>query len=188
MDEESHILAAFHPAVKSWFCTRFKNLTEPQKLAFPAIKKGENILLFSPTGSGKTLAGFLGSIDYLVSLAERDQLENSVYVVYVSPLRALSNDIKKNLMVPLEGIKEEAPFAHIRAFVRTGDTSAYRRSKMLKKTPHILITTPETLQIVLNAPKFKEKLRTVQYVIVDEIHDLCNTKRGVSLSLSLERL
>lgn len=188
MDEESHILSAFHPAVKSWFCTKFQTLTEPQKLAFPAIKKGENILLFSPTGSGKTLAGFLGSIDYLVSLAEKDQLENSVYVVYVSPLRALSNDIKKNLMIPLEGIKEEAPFAHIRAFVRTGDTSAYRRSKMLKKTPHILITTPETLQIVLNAPKFKEKLRTVQYVIVDEIHDLCNTKRGVSLSLSLERL
>ncbi|KYK31735.1 MAG: hypothetical protein AYK19_16335 [Theionarchaea archaeon DG-70-1] len=188
MDRESEILSAFHPAVKTWFTKRFQSLTEPQKLAFPAIKEGENVLLFSPTGSGKTLAGFLVSIDHLVHLAENDNLENTVYVIYVSPLRALSNDIKKNLMIPLEGIKEEAPFAKIRAFVRTGDTSAYRRSKMLKKTPHILITTPETLQIVLNAPKFREKLTTVQYVIIDEIHDLCNTKRGVSLSLSLERL
>jgi Lhr-like helicase len=188
MDREPDIISAFHPAVKSWFCQQFQSLTESQKLAFPAIKKGENILLFSPTGSGKTLAGFLVSIDYLVQLAEKNQLENSVYVIYVSPLRALSNDIKKNLMIPLEGIQSEAPFAHIRAFVRTGDTSAYRKSKMIRKTPHILITTPETLQIVLNAPKFKEKLTTVQYVIIDEIHDLCSTKRGVSLSLSLERL
>ena len=91
-------------------------------------------------------------------------------------------------MVPLQGIKEIAPFAHIRALVRTGDTSAYRKSKMLREAPHILITTPETLQIILNAPKFREKLTTVRYVIVDEIHDLCDTKRGVSLSLSLERL
>ncbi len=189
MDRESHeIISSFHPAVKNWFCERFQSLTEPQRLAFPAIGKGENILLFSPTGSGKTLAGFLVSIDHLVHLAEKDELENSVYVIYVSPLRALSNDIKKNLMVPLEGIKKEAPFAHIRAFVRTGDTSAYKRSKMLKKTPHILITTPETLQIVLNAPKFREKLKTVKYVIIDEIHDLCDSKRGVSFSLSLERL
>ena len=91
-------------------------------------------------------------------------------------------------MIPLEGIRKEAPFADIRAFVRTGDTSAYRKSKMLKKTPHILITTPETLQIILNAPKFREKLTTVKYVIIDEIHDLCDSKRGVSLSISLERL
>jgi Lhr-like helicase len=189
MDTESDpLLNRFHPAVREWFENTFDSVTEPQKMAFPAVDKGENILLFSPTGSGKTLAGFLVSINYLVSLAEKDQLKNSVYVVYVSPLRALSNDVRKNLMVPLEGIKERAPFAHIRALVRTGDTSSYRKSKMLRESPHILITTPETLQIILNAPKFREKLTTVRYVIVDEIHDLCDSKRGVSLSLSLERL
>lgn len=189
MDRDpDEILSTFHPAVKSWFCKKFEGLTAPQRLAFPAIKNKENILLLSPTGSGKTLAGFLSSINHLVQLAERDQLQNTVYIVYVSPLRALSNDIKKNLMIPLEGIREEAPFADIRVFVRTGDTSAYRRSRMLKKTPHILITTPETLQIILNAPKFKQKLTTVKYVIIDEIHDLCDSKRGISLSISLERL
>lgn len=187
MDREP-ILSSFHPAVKTWFTEKFQFLTEPQRLAFPAIKNGESVLLFSPTGTGKTLAGFLVSIDHLVHLAESEKLENTVYVIYVSPLRALSNDIRKNLMVPLEDIKKEAPFAKIRTLVRTGDTSAYRRSEMLKKTPHILITTPETLQIVLNAPKFREKLTTVEYVIIDEIHDLCDSKRGVSLSLSLERL
>jgi Lhr-like helicase len=188
MDRGHTVISAFHPAVRTWFEKRFSTVTEPQELAFPLIKKDENVLLSSPTGSGKTLAAFLVSIDYLVHQAENNQLENMVYVIYVSPLRALSNDIKKNLTIPLEGIRKEAPFAKIRAFVRTGDTSAYRRSKMLKETPHILITTPETLQIVLNAPKFSQKLTNVKYVIVDEIHDLCNTKRGVSLSLSLERL
>lgn len=188
MDTEKSIISAFHPAVKTWFTSTFDTITEPQTLAFPLLKQDENILLLSPTGSGKTLAGFLVSIDYLVRQAEKDQLKNTVYVIYVSPLRALSNDIKKNLIIPLEGIKTQAPFADIRVFVRTGDTSAYKKAKMLKKTPHILITTPETLQIVLNAPKFREKLMHVKYVIVDEIHDLCNTKRGVSLSLSLERL
>lgn len=186
--ERDDILCTFHEAVSTWFCTQFPALTEAQRLALPLIKKGENVLLLSPTGSGKTLAGFLGSIDYLVNLAEKEQLENAVYVVYVSPLRALSNDIKKNLVTPLEGIRQYAPFADIQVLVRTGDTSAYKKSKMLRKTPHILITTPETLQIVLNAPKFREKLTTVKYVIVDEIHDLCDSKRGVSLSLSLERL
>lgn len=189
MDMESEsILARFHPAVREWFARTFESLTEPQRLAFPAVDNQEHILLFSPTGSGKTLAGFLVSIDFLVSLAEKDQLKNSVYVIYVSPLRALSNDMRKNVMVPLEGIRELAPFAQIRAHVRTGDTSAYHKSKMLRETPHILITTPETLQIILNAPKFREKLTTVKYVIIDEIHDLCDTKRGVSLSISLERL
>ncbi len=189
MDEESdEILSTFHPAVRKWFTAHFDSVTEPQKLAFPHIKRDENVLLLSPTGSGKTLAGFLVSIDYLVRLAERNQLEDMVYLIYVSPLRALSNDIKKNLMIPLEGMKKEAPFADIRVFVRTGDTPAHKKSKMLKKPPHILITTPETLQIILNAPKFREKLVSVKYVIVDEIHDLCDSKRGVSLSLSLERL
>jgi Lhr-like helicase len=187
MDPEP-MMASFHPAVRKWFCSTFTSITEPQSMAFPLIKNNENILLLSPTGSGKTLAGFLVSIDHLVTLAEKEKLENRVYVIYVSPLRALSNDIKKNLMIPLKGIKKEAPWADIRVLVRTGDTSKYRKSKMLKESPHILITTPETLQIILNAPKFKEKLTNVKYVIVDEIHDLCNTKRGVSLSLSLERL
>lgn len=188
MDSDASIISLFHPAVQAWISSTFHSLTEPQRLAFPMVKEDQNILLLSPTGSGKTLAGFLASIDHLVSRAEQNQLDDMVYIIYVSPLRALSNDIKKNLMVPLEGIKKEAPFADIRVFVRTGDTSSYRRSRMLKNPPHILITTPETLQIILNAPKFREKLTKVKYVIIDEIHDLCNTKRGVSLSLSLERL
>ncbi|MBU7015841.1 MAG: ATP-dependent helicase, partial [Theionarchaea archaeon] len=188
MDSDASVISLFHPAVRAWVSSSFHSLTEPQRLAFPLLKDDQNILLLSPTGSGKTLAGFLVSIDYLVSEAEKAQLEDMVYVIYVSPLRALSNDIQKNLMIPLEGIKKEAPFADIRVVVRTGDTSSYRRSKMLKTPPHILITTPETLQIILNAPKFREKLTKVKYVIIDEIHDVCNTKRGVSLSLSLERL
>ncbi|MBD3263414.1 DEAD/DEAH box helicase, partial [Candidatus Woesearchaeota archaeon] len=160
-DPTESCIASFHPAVQKWFCSTFPSITEAQQMAFPVIKKDENMLLLSPTGSGKTLAGFLVSIDHLVKLAEEKKLENRVYVIYVSPLRALSNDIKKNLMIPLKGIQKEAPWASIRVLVRTGDTSKYRKSKMLKESPHILITTPETLQIILNAPKFKEKLTGV---------------------------
>ncbi len=140
-----------------------------------------------------TLAAFLFAINWLFGLGEEGKLEDTVYVVYVSPLRALANDIRKNLLVPLEGIREVAngmglELPEIRAFVRTGDTPASEKAKMLKKPPHILITTPETLSIVLCAPRFREKLKTVRYVIVDEVHELCDNKRGVHLSLSLERL
>ncbi|MCD6164116.1 MAG: ATP-dependent helicase [Candidatus Odinarchaeota archaeon] len=140
-----------------------------------------------------TLAAFLFGINWLFELGEKKRLKDSVYVVYVSPLRALANDIRKNLLIPLEGIRKVAKdmgleLPEIRAFVRTGDTPASEKAKMLKKAPHILITTPETLSIVLCAPRFREKLRTVRYVIVDEVHELCDNKRGVHLSLSLERL
>jgi len=140
-----------------------------------------------------TLAAFLFAINWLFELGEEGKLKDTVYVVYVSPLRALANDIRKNLLIPLEGIREVAngiglELPEIRAFVRTGDTPSSEKAKMLKKPPHILITTPETLSIVLCAPRFREKLKTVRYVIVDEVHELCDNKRGVHLSISLERL
>ena len=190
-DEE--ILKTLKPYVAKWFKQTFETFTPPQKYAIPLIQKGENTLVFSPTGSGKTLSAFLFAINWLFSLGEEKRLKDSVYVVYVSPLRALANDIRKNLLVPLEGIREVAnqmglELPEIRAFVRTGDTPASEKAKMLKKPPHILITTPETLSIVLCAPRFREKLKTVRYVIVDEVHELCDNKRGVHLSLSLERL
>lgn len=190
-DEDIYKLLS--PYVAEWFRRTFKNFTLPQKYAIPRIMEGRNILVFSPTGTGKTLAAFLSIIDYLFRLGKLNRLEDKIYCIYVSPLRALSNDIRKNLLVPLQEIRKVAKengdeLPEIRALVRTGDTSQYQRAKMLKKPPHILITTPETLAIVLNAPKFREKLRDVKWVIVDEVHELSSNKRGAHLSLSLERL
>ncbi len=168
-------------------------MTPPQRLALPEIFNGKNVLISAPTGSGKTLAAFLTLLNFLFDLGEKGELNNEIYVVYVSPLRALNNDIKRNLMEPLKGIRKiteekgiELP--EVRVAVRTGDTPQSERSKMLRKTPHILITTPETIAIVLSAPKFREKLKSVRFVVVDEIHELADSKRGVHLSLSLERL
>lgn len=190
-DEE--IFNLLSPYVADWFKRNFDTFTLPQKYAIPRIMEGRNILVFSPTGTGKTLAAFLSIIDELFRLGERNELEDKIYCVYVSPLRALSNDIRKNLLLPLEGIRAVAEekgvkLPEIRALVRTGDTPQYERAKMLKKPPHILITTPETLAIVLNAPKFREKLKSVRWVIIDEVHELSSNKRGAHLSLSLERL
>jgi len=183
----------FEPYVKEWFNSKFESLSPPQKHSFDLIHEDKNSLICAPTGSGKTLSAFLSTLNELFLMGEQDKLEDEVYVLYVSPLRALNNDIERNLEEPLNGIKEKAEemdyeVPEVRSAVRTGDTSQTDRSKMLKKPPHILITTPETLGILLNSPKFKEKLKNVKYTIVDEIHSLCENKRGVHLSMSMERL
>ena len=186
---KKQIFKTLHPWVQKWFDSQFEDFTPAQKKSIIEISKKNNILISSPTGSGKTLTAFLSVISDLTTLSEKNQLEDKVYCIYISPLKALDNDIEKNLDEPLKGITEIAGHdLGIRKAVRTGDTTQYQRQKMLKKPPHILITTPETLSILLVAPKFREKLTGVKYVIIDEIHSLAENKRGVHLSLSLERL
>ncbi len=190
MDE---VLSLFDPVIAEWFSSKYSGLTEPQAYAIPLIHQGKNILVSSPTGSGKTLTAFISIINELFLLAKRGELEDKVYCVYISPLKALANDIHRNLEVPLQEIKALAKkkgieIPQIRVAVRSGDTSQQARQKMLRKPPHIFITTPESLALALTAPKFREKFRNVKYVIVDEIHELAGNKRGVMLSLNLERL
>lgn len=186
---KKQIFKILHPWVGKWFDNNFDDFTPAQKKSIIDIHKRKNILISSPTGSGKTLTAFLSIISQLTTLVEADELENKVYCIYISPLKALDNDIEKNLNEPLKGIEKIAGRKlEIRKAVRNGDTTQYQRQKMLKKAPHILITTPETLSILLVAPKFREKLSGVKYVIIDEIHSLAENKRGVHLSLSLERL
>jgi len=190
---DEKVLELLHPLLRTWFKKRFKTFTPPQRYAIPLISEGKNVLIFSATGSGKTLSAFLSILNELYYMEIKNKLEDQVYCVYVSPLRALSNDIRRNLEEPLREmtvLAEELgyPKPKIRLAVRTGDTSQSERSKMLRKPPHILITTPESLAIVLNAPKFSKLLTNVKWVIVDEVHELSDNKRGSHLSLSLERL
>ncbi|WP_321421454.1 ATP-dependent helicase [uncultured Methanobacterium sp.] len=186
---DKDIYKILHPWAREWFQGKFKTFSEAQRQSIVDIHQGKNVLVSSPTGSGKTLTAFLSIISELTRLADQEILEDRVYCLYISPLKALDNDIEKNLEEPLTEIEKIAGHElGIRKAVRTGDTSQYERSKMLKKPPHILITTPESLSILLCAPKFREKLSKVRYVIIDEIHSLAENKRGVHLSLSLERL
>ncbi|WP_284009335.1 ATP-dependent helicase [Haloarcula pelagica] len=198
--DDADVLELLDPVVQEWWVEQFGEFvpgnegffTPPQKEAIPLIHRGENALICAPTGSGKTLASFTGIINELFETARADELDNSVYCLYVSPLKSLANDIHRNLGVPLseitEKLDERGEDVDLRHAIRHGDTSDSERQAMLETTPHILNTTPETLAILLNSPKFKEKLRTVEYVIVDEIHSLAENKRGTHLSVSLERL
>ena len=183
----------FEPYVWRWFEETFKKPSPPQVASWPKIAEGRNTLILSPTGSGKTLAAFLWCINELFRMGSQGRLEDSVYVVYVSPLKALNNDIQKNLVQPLNGIKRYAQKSgidvlEVRSEVRTGDTPTKKRAEMVRRPPHILITTPESLFIILATKKFRLSFRKVKYVIVDEIHAMADNKRGVHLSLSLERL
>ncbi|HYT98166.1 MAG TPA: DEAD/DEAH box helicase, partial [Casimicrobiaceae bacterium] len=185
--------AAFHPAVDAWFQKNFSSPTEPQSRAWPLIQSGQNVLIAAPTGSGKTLAAFLAAIDDLVRRGVESPLADETFVVYISPLKALSNDVQKNLAAPLAGVRTELAalgFADvdIRTLVRTGDTPQAERAGMRRRPPHIVVTTPESLYVLLGSESGRQMLSTTRTVIVDEIHALAANKRGSHLALSLERL
>ncbi|HSE32502.1 MAG TPA: DEAD/DEAH box helicase [Pyrinomonadaceae bacterium] len=186
-------LEIFHPAVARWFAQTFPSATPPQLQAWPEIKKHRHTLIAAPTGSGKTLAAFLSAIDDLVRLGVEGKLDDTTHVIYVSPLKALSNDIQRNLQFPLEGIQKELaalglPAVNIRTLVRTGDTPAAERTAMTKRPPHIVVTTPESLYILLTSEGGRRMLETARTLILDEIHAVVSDKRGSHLGLSIERL
>ena len=188
-DTAEELNKILNPTVKKWFFTRFKEFSLPQLYGVMEIHSRNNILVSAPTGATKTLTGFLSILNELVDSAEKGILQEKIYCVYISPLKALNNDIEKNLVEPLKEIEEIAgKKLGIRVGVRTGDTPTAARQKMLKYPPHILITTPESLAIILSSIKFREHLKNVEWCIIDEIHALAENKRGVHLSLSLERL
>src|SRR5881396_3004238 len=183
----------FHPAVARWFEQTFGSPTEPQMRGWPAIQSGRHVLISAPTGSGKTLAAFLASLDALFREGTTAELPDETQIVYVSPLKALSNDIRKNLQEPLAGIRSllhetEDREIDVRAEVRTGDTTAAQRQALVKKPPHILVTTPESLYLLLTSESGRRMLGTVQTVILDEIHAVVDDRRGAHLALSVERL
>ena len=178
--------------VRNWFRDKFPDFTAPQKLAIPSIMDGDHLLLCSPTGSGKTLTAFLTIIDDLVRRAMDGKLDNKVYCLYISPIKALANDIQKNLIGPLTELEEkylpDRAQGKIRVGLRTGDTPQSERQKMLRKPPHILITTPESMAIAISSPKFQPIVSEVKWIIIDEMHSLVPTKRGVHLALTISLL
>jgi ATP-dependent Lhr-like helicase len=183
----------FHPSVAAWFEEHFGVATPAQAEAWPLIRSGRNVLIAAPTGSGKTLAAFMAAIDDLIRQGTVDGLKNETQVLYVSPLKALSNDIRRNLEVPIAGIRQklreqERPDVEIRTWVRTGDTPPGERQRMVRRPPHIVVTTPESLYILLGSETGRGMLATTRTVIVDEIHAMAPNKRGSHLALSLERL
>ena len=188
-----NVLDCFHPAVAAWFTRTFDAPTPAQAQAWPAIQSGRDVLVAAPTGSGKTFAAFLASIDQLVKEGLAAGLPDETRILYVSPLKALSNDIHRNLEAPLQGIGEELaalgfPEVPIRAVVRTGDTPQIERARMRRTAPHIVVTTPESLYILLTSESGRAMLSSCRTVIVDEIHAIAGNKRGAHLALSLERL
>lgn len=195
--EDASLFSLFHPILQDWWLSSFRSteglFTAPQRQAVPLITQGRNVLISSPTGSGKTLSAFIPIINQLFIMATKGELDNTAYCLYISPLKSLANDIHKNLEQPLRQIQTLAEergleVQEIRHAIRHGDVSAQEKARMLRKSPHILNTTPESLAILLSSPRFRDKLRSVRWVIVDEIHSLAASKRGVHLSLSLERL
>ncbi len=193
MATKDEVLGLMEPLVRDWFASKFKGLTEPQAYAVPLIHGGKSVLVSSPTGSGKTLTAFLSIINELYAKQLRGQLEERIYCLYVSPLKALANDIHRNLEEPLRELTELAqrdgkPVPAIRVGVRSGDTSPQERQRQVRRPPHIFITTPESIAIILSTPKFREHFANVDWVILDEIHEVCSSKRGSLLSICLERL
>jgi len=187
----------FHPTIQSWFREQFESVSPPQLKGWPSISEGKHTLILAPTGSGKTLAAFLWSIDRLLRQGLNDpnfdDNPSGIHTLYISPLKALNNDIQRNLTKPLNEIRfkvsqSDKHIPDIRTMVRTGDTPPHLRQSMLKKPPHILITTPESLYLVLNSDRGRTLFSNLRYVILDEIHSITTNKRGVHLSLSLERL
>lgn len=188
-DEKS--LETLNPVVRKWFISKFKELTPPQKFSFKVISDRKNVLITAPTGSGKTLSAFIPIINKLVGLSVDNKLNDEIKCLYISPLRALNNDIYKNIILPIEDLYKSLELIgkkKISIGVRTGDTPQNERRKQFVHPPNIFVTTPESLAIMLNSPKFIQKFVNLEYVIVDELHELANSKRGSHLTVSLERL